>query len=238
MANNIVFKTDLLKGVKGDKGDAGTTESIPTEGVIAYLGEGVPEGYEVTEATDVFSDIYAQLEQNAQDIENRALKSVVTDAYDNAGTYAVGDYCIYDDVLYKCTTAITSPEDFNSSKWSATKVTNEIAAVRSELFNSYEASFNTNWGTFYITNVGSVKILSIRDNFTQQMNSGWNDIKNGSTTIALAERYRPKADQYITQTFAGGIWATMRINTNGTMKLYLSANVPTANTTRVNFIYA
>ena len=50
MIDNIVFKTDLLRGAKGDKGEKGDTESVPTSGVIAYEGATVPDGYE--EAAD------------------------------------------------------------------------------------------------------------------------------------------------------------------------------------------
>lgn len=37
--------------------------------------------------------------------------------YDNTATYSVDDYCIYNNVLYRCLTAISVPEDFDSSKW-------------------------------------------------------------------------------------------------------------------------
>lgn len=45
--NEIIFKTALIKGAKGDTGE---TESIPLDGVIAYDGDSIPDGYEETEA--------------------------------------------------------------------------------------------------------------------------------------------------------------------------------------------
>ena len=45
--NEIIFKTALIKGAKGDTGE---TESIPLDGVIAYDGNTIPDGYEETEA--------------------------------------------------------------------------------------------------------------------------------------------------------------------------------------------
>lgn len=42
----IIFKTLLIKGAKGNKGDIGIGDEIPTQGVIAYDGSGIPEGYE------------------------------------------------------------------------------------------------------------------------------------------------------------------------------------------------
>lgn len=43
-------------------------------------------------------------------------------------TYAQGAYCIYQNVLYKCTTAVTVAGAWDSTKWSATKVSSELAS--------------------------------------------------------------------------------------------------------------
>lgn len=48
--------------------------------------------------------------------------------YDSASTYAVGDYVLFQNTLYKCTTAIATGEAFDPSKWLAIKATDEIAA--------------------------------------------------------------------------------------------------------------
>lgn len=39
----------------------------------------------------------------------------VSDAYDPTDTYAVGDYAIHENILYRCTTAISTPEAWNSA---------------------------------------------------------------------------------------------------------------------------
>lgn len=60
-------------------------------------------------------------------------KDAISDKYDSSKTYVVGDYCIYNDTLYKCKTAVTSAEEFDSSKWEATNCGKELVALNSNL---------------------------------------------------------------------------------------------------------
>ena len=55
------------------------------------------------------------------------------DAYDNTQTYAVGDYCINANTIYKCTTAISTPEAWNASHWQSTSIMKEFSDVNASL---------------------------------------------------------------------------------------------------------
>ena len=60
--------------------------------------------------------------------------SDIAEEYDpTSGVYSVGDYCIYQTVLYKCITAISTPEAFDSSKWSEVTVGDELNGVKNTL---------------------------------------------------------------------------------------------------------
>ena len=50
----------------------------------------------------------------------------LADAFSTAGTYAVGDLVIYENKLYKCTTAVTLAEAWDSTKWTATTLAAEM----------------------------------------------------------------------------------------------------------------
>lgn len=65
---------------------------------------------------------------NETNMNKLVQEDMITDAYSSSSTYAVGDYCIYGNTLYKCTTAITTAEAWNSAHWTAVSVADEINA--------------------------------------------------------------------------------------------------------------
>ena len=44
-------------------------------------------------------------------------------------TYAVGDYCIYENALYKCSTAISSAEEWTAGHWTKTTIAAELKSI-------------------------------------------------------------------------------------------------------------
>lgn len=55
------------------------------------------------------------------------------DAYDETQTYAVGDYAIYNNRVYECTTAVSTAEPFDSTKWSQTSIEQIIDGVKGDV---------------------------------------------------------------------------------------------------------
>lgn len=72
-----------------------------------------------------------------------ANNSIGVDAYDSTSTYNIGDFCIYNNTLYRCKTKITTAEAFNSSKWDANTIeeyiqdTGWITATLNTNFKAY-----------------------------------------------------------------------------------------------------
>ena len=56
-----------------------------------------------------------------------------SDAYNPLATYILGAYCINDNILYKCTTAIPVAEAWTIGHWTSTKVGTELTTVNTKL---------------------------------------------------------------------------------------------------------
>ena len=54
--------------------------------------------------------------------------SNIADDYDNTSTYALGDYSIYNGILYKCINPIVTAENFTLAHWQAVLIMDEVAA--------------------------------------------------------------------------------------------------------------
>lgn len=90
------------------------------------------------------TELEGKVADNTSAIE--ATQDMISDAYDPTAPYAVGDYCIYNNVLYKCNTAIATGEAFTPAKWDATTVADEIKANSDMLtpLPSVQLTMNTN----------------------------------------------------------------------------------------------
>lgn len=52
------------------------------------------------------------------------------DAYNAGRTYTIGEYCVYNDVIYKCVTAITEATEWDVSYWEATTISKELQYLK------------------------------------------------------------------------------------------------------------
>ena len=115
----------------------------------------------------------------------------IADEYDNTSTYKVGDYCIYENKVYKCITEITTPESFDSSKWELVRITDEINKTLDTFHYSTTIVGSGNlasgaWRKIYVNvNTGIIKkgtyLLFVP--FTLAGASGSNGIASGRVTI-------------------------------------------------------
>lgn len=61
--------------------------------------------------------------------------SNIANDYSSNSTYAVGDYVFYGNILYRCTTAITTAENWTSAHWTQVKTTTDIETNATNISN-------------------------------------------------------------------------------------------------------
>ena len=73
-----------------------------------------------------------------------AIQNDIAPEYDSTSTYSVGEYCIYDGQLYRCTTEITTAEAWTAAHWTAVTVTGEVTGLKSAV-NALSFSPEIEW---------------------------------------------------------------------------------------------
>ena len=101
--------------------------------------------------------------------ELEATQGWIADEYDTTRTYAVDDMVSYENELYKCITAVTSPEAFDENKWEATGVSYELSQHDSKL-RQHDSDISALNSRFI------VKTYSATTGSTQYANFYYNDI--------------------------------------------------------------
>ena len=80
------------------------------------------------DATDDYGDFREEFNENMDKIDQGGGNQNIATNYDDTQTYVVGDYVIYDGLLYKCDTAVTTAETFDPTKWTHVVVTDEMGS--------------------------------------------------------------------------------------------------------------
>ena len=92
--------------------------------------------------------------------------------YSAASTYAVGDYCIYDGQLYRCTTAITTAEAWTAAHWTMATVGGELTDLKGDI--PQNVSDLTNDSGFITAETDPVYSASAASGITSSDISNWN----------------------------------------------------------------
>ena len=58
------------------------------------------------------------------------LSPIIADEYDSTQTYTLGDYCIHEGVLCRCTTAISTAEAWTSGHWTAVALADDVRNLK------------------------------------------------------------------------------------------------------------
>lgn len=107
-------------------------------GVVTAYGDALAGGYTGTKAEfQTAMNNYAQGIANASEAlaKSNANLTNTADTYSASATYAVGDYVLYGNQLYKCTTAITTAEAWTSGHWTAVNIGDGLVGISTDIDN-------------------------------------------------------------------------------------------------------
>lgn len=76
-------------------------------------------------------------QQGLQTLVNELETNIVAEEYSSSATYAIGDYCIYNNLFYRCITATTCAWD--STAWVQVIISDEIPTIHSITTAQWEA---------------------------------------------------------------------------------------------------
>lgn len=119
---------------------------------------------------------------SVQYYEDAMGRAMISSEYDPTSSYAVGDYCMYNDERYCCNTAIASGgETWNSAHWDVAKVDDDITEIKSSLSNlggdGYTAppsgsyATNVSYGAGGYCRVGKIIIINLRIALSQNISA-------------------------------------------------------------------
>ena len=139
------MSTYLIGHVKGDKGDTGSAAGFGTPTASVDANTGTPSVTVTASGPDTakaFDFQFHNLKGNtgatgpADTTALNIVRSTSTDEYKTTKAYSAGDYVIYNNTLYKCTSACSAGSwATNSSHFTATTVTSALGSLNQALNN-------------------------------------------------------------------------------------------------------
>lgn len=123
-AEEPVIHLTIPRGDVGDIGSLTINGKTPDGSGAVTLTPGDLGAATAEEVSQLKNDLTA--EQTARANADQALANDIGDAWTAGKTYAVGDYCISANRLYKCKTAHTAGSSLNADYWDAVNIAGEV----------------------------------------------------------------------------------------------------------------
>lgn len=183
-----------IQGIQGPTGPQGETGATGPQGPQGEVGPAGPQG-----------------ETGPQGPQGPSGSELIGDAFSTTKAYSTGDYCIYNDVLYKFT-ADKDAGPWDASKASATLVGTELSKVNSS--NNSQASLINGATVFQgvnkIIKKGNTAFLSLGVQLPENL-TPW----EGNYIGRIPEGYRPLEDMSISINTRSNIWCIVNVLTSG-----------------------
>ena len=73
-----------------------------------------------------------------------AFNANIAEGYSSSSVYSEGDYCLYNNVLYRCTADILTPEAWDSDHWEAASLADDVQDLSENLYNNKVDAITSN----------------------------------------------------------------------------------------------
>lgn len=131
---------------------------------------------------------YATAEEVGQLSDNKANKTIISDAWQTGKTYNAGAYCIYNNALYKATVQ-TNANPTNGSDWQKCTITEEIPPENKLVVHNQTNSTKETLISLIVNAIGDKKgLFSIVGSWTQHPN-GYAAVVNSGSYDNDSSRY-------------------------------------------------
>lgn len=200
LAEKLKVQIDRFGNPLTFKGIVATIEDLPEDATAGDI-------YNVTDINKNYVFSGEEWLEYSDAIDN-SCQDMISDEYDSTSTYAIGDYCIKDNTLYRCTGTTTGTWD--QSKWSPTKISDNLNMINVGTDNPYieKVWFKKGKNLFDKNNVVLGYELTggspspnpdwwISEFIPVRPNTSY--FKSGSTTSGAAICYYDKNKKYTTQ---------------------------------------
>jgi len=125
------------------RGETGATPNLQI-GTVSTLSPGSPATAEITGTRDE-----PRLNLGIpQGVPGEVPAASIAPAYDASSTYAVGEYVMHNNSLYRCTTAITTAEAWTAAHWTAAQIGDDLADCSRQLSDLDEDVYTLNKFSF------------------------------------------------------------------------------------------
>ena len=177
-----------------------------------------------------------------------SIPSTISDAWNSSTTYAVGEYCIYNNALWKCLVGNANTQPSEGTYWTKVNVGNELASRRKEIteLNSNLTNLKPVQYTYPNVAVG-VTYTAYRNNGTKEMDISACYERNTvsvspSEIIILNSTFKPLKTVY----FSVSAWDTAtgsqclsygKVSTDGNISVYQPKGVVFTCYFQTRFVY-
>ena len=181
---------------------------------------------DVTRAQNLADDVHNTVDTAAAAVAAAAAASVsvilnsVAAVYSSSATYAVGDYCIHENQLYRCIVAIESGEEWNSEHWETAVAMEEIGDSRPDDFGLAQNSTTSMVYPTYKGSQSSNGIVINNPKAESAMQPSVYDTLGLRTDIFQYAKGRADSVQENLNTLIGEIQAAYVINDGGDTYTY------------------